>query len=393
VKITHVATSLSGGAGIAARRIAEAQHLTGMDVNLIAGNGDDSTLKSYEKIYSKSGASKITSKSLTYAQAKIIQKGLPLVTPLSISSEILAAPEISEADVVHFHAFYNLASVIEIGRLSQLKKVVVTLHDQRFFTGGCHYSFDCKEFRLGCFKCPQVHQLFNKIPEFHFRQVQKESSNFKDIQFIAPSKWLAELAKTSKLLNGSKILTINNPIPDTFHPQATVRSNKEIKIGFVSENLNNPYKGLTTLVDALEKIGDEYSFNLRLFGNGNLPINLNSIKHSISTFKGESAASRAYKSCDLIVVPSLEDNSPSVISEALMSGIPVIGSDAGGIPEILRDFNMPIFERGNSESLIRILKNIKNFEIDIQTQSRISDRFSYENSSKQHQLTYQELKL
>lgn len=43
------------------------------------------------------------------------------------------------------------------------------------------------------------------------------------------------------------------------------------------------------------------------------------------------------KSSDLLVVPSLADSCPNTVMEALYTGIPVIGSRAGGIPEILMD--------------------------------------------------------
>ena len=43
------------------------------------------------------------------------------------------------------------------------------------------------------------------------------------------------------------------------------------------------------------------------------------------------------KSCDLLTVPSLADSCPNTVMEALYLGIPVIGSRAGGIPEILLD--------------------------------------------------------
>jgi glycosyltransferase involved in cell wall biosynthesis len=42
-----------------------------------------------------------------------------------------------------------------------------------------------------------------------------------------------------------------------------------------------------------------------------------------------------WKSIDLLLVPSRADNSPNVIHEAKLWGIPVISSNVGGIPEIL----------------------------------------------------------
>ena len=43
------------------------------------------------------------------------------------------------------------------------------------------------------------------------------------------------------------------------------------------------------------------------------------------------------KQCDLLVVPSYADSCPNTVMEALYNGVPVIGSRAGGIPEILLD--------------------------------------------------------
>ena len=43
------------------------------------------------------------------------------------------------------------------------------------------------------------------------------------------------------------------------------------------------------------------------------------------------------KSCNLLAMPSLADSCPNTVMEALYLGIPVIGSRAGGIPEILLD--------------------------------------------------------
>ena len=61
---------------------------------------------------------------------------------------------------------------------------------------------------------------------------------------------------------------------------------------------------------------------------------------------------------DVLVVSSTEDNSPSVIGEALSLGVRVIGSNVGGIPEILKKFDMPIFESENANALAQHLINL-----------------------------------
>lgn len=53
--------------------------------------------------------------------------------------------------------------------------------------------------------------------------------------------------------------------------------------------------------------------------------------------------------CNLLVVPSRADSCPNTIIEALYSEVPVIGSNAGGIPELINDLQA-VFEL-NAESL------------------------------------------
>ena len=41
--------------------------------------------------------------------------------------------------------------------------IVITLHDQRLLTGGCHYTTTCQGFMSDCSNCPKVSPLGKKI--------------------------------------------------------------------------------------------------------------------------------------------------------------------------------------------------------------------------------------
>lgn len=57
-------------------------------------------------------------------------------------------------------------------------------------------------------------------------------------------------------------------------------------------------------------------------------------------------------SCDIFVLPSLDEGAPTVISEALGCGKPVIASSVGGIPEIITNEELGILvEAKNTEDL------------------------------------------
>ena len=70
--------------------------------------------------------------------------------------------------------------------------------------------------------------------------------------------------------------------------------------------------------------------------------------------------SRAYRDLDVLVVPSLwYEISPTVILEAFAHGKPVIGSNLGGIRELVRDqIDGLLFDRGSAESLARQLRRL-----------------------------------
>lgn len=70
------------------------------------------------------------------------------------------------------------------------------------------------------------------------------------------------------------------------------------------------------------------------------------------------------KQCDLLVVPSYADSCPNTVMEALYNNVPVIGSRAGGIPEILNNEDS-LFELDSNSLRTKILQ-LKNSETSLQ---------------------------
>jgi glycosyltransferase involved in cell wall biosynthesis len=70
--------------------------------------------------------------------------------------------------------------------------------------------------------------------------------------------------------------------------------------------------------------------------------------------------SRVYAEIDVLVVPSLWlENSPLVIHEAFMAGVPVVGSRIGGIPNLVRDgWNGLLFEPASPDALARSMQRL-----------------------------------
>jgi glycosyltransferase involved in cell wall biosynthesis len=177
-----------------------------------------------------------------------------------------------------------------------------------------------------------------------------------NVELISPSHWLANLAKKGALSKNLPVHVVRNPIPRVFF-EIAVKSKKEsdevLRIAFIATNLHNPYKDLAVFTKAINEFSRRSlrQFSVVLVGQGNIPIFEPNVQIEKIHPKNDSEMAKLLNTIDLLIVPSNQDNSPSVIGEALAVGVSVIGSNAGGIPEILKDFDMPIFSVGDANQL------------------------------------------
>ena len=126
--------------------------------------------------------------------------------------------------------------------------------------------------------------------------------------------------------------------------KCTVQDDKQnskdvFRICFVG-GFDDPRKGQDLLLKAAKHLSEKHSaLRFVLIGGGRkLEQYRDEYQSEQITFLGRLENPVPILSgCDLAVVPSLADSCPNTMMEALYTGIPVIGSRAGGIPEILQD--------------------------------------------------------
>jgi glycosyltransferase involved in cell wall biosynthesis len=136
-----------------------------------------------------------------------------------------------------------------------------------------------------------------------------------------------------------------------------------LKVGFLGSLV--PHKGLHTLIDAVNMAQSD----IRLAVHGSPDANpayyreLQSRNLNQVQFAGISDPGDPYPTItryDVMVVPSLwEENSPLVIHEAHAAGRPVIASNVGGIPELIRDgVDGILFPPGDAQALAKALDDL-----------------------------------
>ena len=358
MKVLQLASSQFGGTGIAATRLHNALLECGTDSTLITRDNK------YKNLFSK--VDTLASSSLTFAQRVLVQKSSGLVTPLSMNFGERLTDFLGKADVIHLHSNYNLISIETLVEMeSQGKLIVFTLHDERRLYGGCHYAEGCNQFQHGCAKCPQATWIGKSIISTTQSKSIKEYSRFRNLKIICPSDWMKSQLKRIPELNEFNSYLVPNPIPrksviSSESKSSTSRHEGKISLTFISADLNNPIKNFRLIQDSLHLMEghelERYRLNLVGQGNvGNLPTRLEVTKHGALT---ESAVSKILSETDALIVPSLIDNSPNVVSEGLMAGCIVIGSSSGGISERLREFGMPTVNPRDPEGLLAAIRDV-----------------------------------
>ena len=263
-----------------------------------------------------------------------------------------------KADVINLHnlhgGYFNFKSLMELARF---KPIVWTLHDMWAMTGHCAYAYDCEKWKTGCDDCPllkgEFRNLVEPAPPFrdNTRKIWKAKRKIYEkmrISVITPSKWLFNLAKQSILSPNSEIFHIPNGVDtNVFRPLDTNLARKALdlpldkKIIFFSAHAaSHDRKGFKYLLEALEELrGIDDDLFLLISGYGQLGLKLTSMNFK-ARFLGplfdEKLQRLALAASDLFVFPTLADNHPLVLLEAMACGIPAVSFDIGGVPEIVR---------------------------------------------------------
>jgi glycosyltransferase involved in cell wall biosynthesis len=354
MKILHVCTSDRGGAAIAAVRLHKAMLNLGIDSNILfLKRFDNSIPKSFihnssnflNKKYFLLNRAKLEFK-LFFDKFRLRKRRLKfeLFTWSHSFFDLTKNECYKTADIINLHWVANFINYDSFF-LKNNKPVFWTLHDQNPFTGGCHYSFGCKKFQESCNTCPQLLGINN--PSISSVILSKKKSGIINKQnsvfIIALSKWMLSLSTTSVVFQGLPHTIISNSLEGfNYKPKIEARvtlgitTNKVVFL-FVAHEISNPRKGFNLLEEALASMNKKSEILLMIIGNST-EIFIQDIEFiNFGFIRNAEDLNNIYSAADALVVPSLEDNFPNTVLEALCCGTPVIGFDVGGISDMIQN--------------------------------------------------------
>lgn len=352
---THISVSdIAGGAARAAYRLHDGLRRIGHDSSMfvLKKKSDDPTVVTYQHPHTvldraarkwrelmlerdhaayratrPSGLSPFTDDRSPYGSAPVEQRPVSDVYNLHWVSEFL-----------DLSAFFTQVRV----------PVVWTLHDTNAFTGGCHYTHGCDKFTRQCGACPH---LGSKTENDLSRQIwQRKNAAYRRaasaglLHVVTPSEWLATEARRSALFKDVPVSVIPYGLDtDVFTPSDPTGLRHALGIPaegrivlFVAASATAQRKGFTLLVDALEALDDVSGLHLVSIGSPKPSVQAEVPHIHLGRIEHERLMAALYSAADLFVIPSLEDNLPNTVLEALACATPVVGFDAGGIPDMVR---------------------------------------------------------
>ncbi|MGM9699467.1 MAG: glycosyltransferase family 4 protein [Prevotella sp.] len=344
----------TGGAAVAANRLLDALNNNGVKAKMLVRDKvtDDITVVGLPQTLLRQW-SFLWERLVVFFHTHFSKHHLFEIDIANAGCDITRLREFREADVIHLHwinqGMLSLRGIRKI--LDSNKAVVWTMHDIWPASSICHYSRGCNYFKSHCHNCQLLpgggydDDLASKV-----WKAKKRMLADRNVMFVACSKWLEGEAKRSSLLVGQSITNIPNTIDTRVFCVADKRQSRMAAglpldkrvILFVSQKVTDKRKGMSFFVDALERMVarrpemKDDTVVAVLGGHAEDVVEQLALPaFPLGYVSDERRIVAVYNSADAFVLPSLEDNLPNTIMEAMACGVPCVGFKVGGIPEMI----------------------------------------------------------
>jgi len=338
VRVNHYTFSHSGGAGRVASVLAEKQRELGAHASLNVFLDTNLSKQPFRHPLVTASAS---------IDRWVVKKSrVSSLTSFYRSNVRLAKQEEFTKDAVnHFHWMEGVASPLHFSSL-QLENlpIVWTLHDMKPFTGFCHHAQECEGYLGNCSSCPQARGPFQIQISNRFVMSVDRISRMRNLELVAPTSWLAEKARASRMFSGREVRVIQNPIDDCYFEATSSKifarkslgiGEEEFVIAMVAEDLTDPIKRVSKIIEQFNQLNISSACASRLILIGANGQSFTSSSPVVSWFghlKPREIVS-LLPAADVLVSGSLAESSGLSIPEAGALAVPALVVNGSGSAE------------------------------------------------------------
>lgn len=224
--------------------------------------------------------------------------------------------------------------------------------DMAPMTGGCHFKWDCEEFKNNCQICPAVAKLYSKIPHKNF-EYKKDIIRKIGIDIVYLVPWVKDTIEQSSFFGKSKKFfypasgIINE---DIFVPMDKVflRNKYHIPLDkkvvlYSAVNLTEKRKGFEHFIDSIRHYSESHSISdLLIITIGNESIDFENLGLShieciqFGIIKEIPILAEMINIADVCISPILEDMGPAMLLFYMLCGVPPIVYDVAIAKDVVK---------------------------------------------------------
>ena len=403
--VAHFTSELTGGAGIAAKRLHISLGRAGVKSRIYFGTGealDNTTIPVFQNrtFFWRNVAALATS----WRNRQTAPGGFVTSPRWIRKTPIQAIGKLPQVVNLHWVArWLDLPSFL--GSLPAELPIVWSIHDLIPVTGGCHYPGECDHFTRHCGNCPQLKRPARFDETYRFFGIKEHCYARLNLHLVGNSEWTtAQIRRSSLATHAKSIRTIHLGLdPEQFRPVDKLAARRALGIptdrfviGFGCSDLSEERKGGRRLSDAIRALPEPPL--LLTFGASHWAGSSDLEMLQLGVLQSYRIQSLFYSAVDVFVMPSQAETFGNTTIEAMACETPVVAYAAGGLKDVVVSGETGLLEPeiGSVLGLTRMLQWMHSHPSERQTmgragRARVVEHFTDDLMATNYANLYQEL--